>query len=108
MAHELHAHTSFIHSKTHNNNKLNRKAIATLNSRNQTELHKCLLVFLRAVLLREEDKEKFWKVKNSPLALKHNNMRLPHPHGHYRNSIQLQASNRNMGHFHDTPHDLIL
>lgn len=68
MAHELHAHTSFIHSKTHKNNKLNRKAMATLNCRNQTELHKCLLVFLRAVVLREEDKEKFRKAKILPLC----------------------------------------
>lgn len=56
IAHELHAHTSFIHTETHNNNELNKKAIAAPHSRNQIELRKDTLVILRAIVLRNSER----------------------------------------------------
>lgn len=55
-----------------------KKAIATLNSSNQIALHKFILAILRAIVLRNKQKEKkFRNAENSSLMLKCSTMYLP-------------------------------
>lgn len=74
-------HTHHLYTQRHTIIIINenfKKAIATLNSRNQIALHKFILAILRAIVLRNKQKEKkFRNAENSSLMLKCSTMYLP-------------------------------